>query len=58
MLALLIVLKFVKAEDEHENHKEITDNKLVLNVQSMLRNGDWEKVKLGMTRPSDYQIYF
>lgn len=52
------VKKRVSDKDNYENFKVITDSKKVEKVKGIISNSEWEKAKVDMVRPADYQFYF
>ncbi|THE13050.1 hypothetical protein E1I69_09270 [Bacillus timonensis] len=50
--------KRIGNENKYEDFKEITDNEQVQTVKRILDDADWEKVKVEMDRPPDYQFTF
>ena len=52
------VQKRIGNENKYEDFKEITDNKKVQKVKSILDKADWEYAKVDMVRPADYRFGF
>lgn len=52
------VQKRIGDENKYEDFKEITDNKKVQKVKSILDKADWENAKVDMVRPADYRFGF
>lgn len=53
-----IEVEKINEEGNYEDFKEITSSKNVKKAKKILRNADWEKSKVNMGRPPDYQFIF
>ncbi|MCC3359275.1 hypothetical protein [Bacillus sp. REN16] len=52
------IQKRIGNENNYEDFKKITDNDQVQKVKKILNEADWEKAKVEMNRPPDYQFIF
>ncbi|MEH7386427.1 hypothetical protein V7147_13625 [Bacillus sp. JJ1521] len=52
------IQKLIGNENNFVDFKEITDKEQVQKVKKILDEADWEKAKVEMNKPSDYQFIF
>ncbi|MDR4889772.1 hypothetical protein RGU12_19955 [Fredinandcohnia sp. QZ13] len=52
------IQKRIANDNNYEDFKEIVDNEQVQTVKRIVDNADWEKAKVEMDRPPDYQFKF
>lgn len=52
------VSKRINDESNYEAIKVVTNNEQVQKASEIIDNIDWEKAKVDMVRPADYEFYF